>query len=111
MTDQFAPLTEQCAKALGDKTYEKRKLAAQEIEKMIMEAHNTRNEAQIRKLIELLTNQFLNSRDPNKKKGGLIGLAATAIALGKVKFLFQLELPFTLFFLLFRTRKGISKNL
>lgn len=29
----YAPLSDACGKMLGDKTYEKRKLAAQEIEK------------------------------------------------------------------------------
>lgn len=93
MTDQFAPLTDQCAKALGDKTYEKRKLAAQEIEKMVLESNSTKNDKQIRKLIDVLAAQFTGSRDPNKRKGGLIGLAATAIALGKVRFdlLFSLD--------------------
>lgn len=32
----FAPLSESCAKALGDKVYEKRKLASQEIEKWVV---------------------------------------------------------------------------
>jgi len=33
MEPPYAPLSESCAKALGDKVYEKRKLASQEIEK------------------------------------------------------------------------------
>lgn len=33
MESSYAPLTEACAKALSDKTYEKRKAAALEIEK------------------------------------------------------------------------------
>lgn len=35
MESQYAPLSESCAKALGDKVYEKRKLASQEIEKCV----------------------------------------------------------------------------
>lgn len=31
MEPPYAPLSESCAKALGDKVYEKRKLASQEI--------------------------------------------------------------------------------
>jgi len=32
----YAPLSEACAKALGDKTYDKRKAAAMEIEKLVI---------------------------------------------------------------------------
>jgi vacuole morphology and inheritance protein 14 len=81
----YAPISDQCAKALGDKTYDKRKLAAQEIEKMVQEANAIRNFNQVKKIVDVLVKQFLQSRDSNKKKGGLIGLAATSIALGKVK--------------------------
>jgi len=35
MEPPYAPLSESCAKALGDKVYEKRKLASQEIEKWV----------------------------------------------------------------------------
>lgn len=50
---------------------------------MVLEANAIRNFGQVRKIIDVLTKQFLQSRDPNKKKGGLIGLAATSIALAK----------------------------
>lgn len=33
MENIYAPISDACAKALGDKTYEKRKLACTEIEK------------------------------------------------------------------------------
>lgn len=35
MDTPYAPLSESCAKLLSDKTYEKRKAAAQEIEKFV----------------------------------------------------------------------------
>uniref|UniRef100_A0A1I8PF19 Protein VAC14 homolog n=1 Tax=Stomoxys calcitrans TaxID=35570 RepID=A0A1I8PF19_STOCA len=83
MESQYAPLSESCAKALGDKVYDKRKLASQEIEKMVVEFNAKNNTAQIRKLIDVLSNDFASSRDANKRKGGLIGLAATSLGLGK----------------------------
>ncbi|CRL04170.1 CLUMA_CG017278, isoform A [Clunio marinus] len=75
-------LSESCAKALSDKTYEKRKLAAQEVEKMIVEFNRSKNTTQIKKLIETFAIQYCISKDPNKRKGGLIALASCAIALG-----------------------------
>lgn len=33
MDNPYAPLSEACAKTLSDKTYDKRKLASQEVEK------------------------------------------------------------------------------
>ena len=39
---------------------------------------------QIRSLLQVLGQDFTLSHNPNSRKGGLIGLAATAIALGKV---------------------------
>ncbi|XP_030376213.1 protein VAC14 homolog isoform X2 [Scaptodrosophila lebanonensis] len=83
MDPPYAPLSESCAKALGDKVYEKRKVASQEIEKMVTDFNNKNNTTQIRKLIEVLSNDFAASRDANRRKGGLIGLAATSLGLGK----------------------------
>lgn len=51
---------------------------------MVTEFNNKNNSAQIKKLIEILSNDFATSRDPNRRKGGLIGLAATSLGLGKV---------------------------
>jgi len=42
------------------------------------------NVAQIRKLLRVLGQEFTLSQNQNSRKGGLIGLAATAIALGRV---------------------------
>ena len=39
---------------------------------------------QIKKVIHVLENEFTLSTNPNTRKGGLVGLAATAIALGRV---------------------------
>ena len=40
--------------------------------------------AQIKKVIHVLENEFTLSTNPNTRKGGLVGLATTAIALGRV---------------------------
>ncbi|XP_006816625.1 protein VAC14 homolog [Saccoglossus kowalevskii] len=79
----FAPLNAACVRALNDKLYDKRKVAALEIEKMVKEYVASNNTEQIKKLISVLTNEFAMSHNPNGRKGGLIGLAASAIALGK----------------------------
>ncbi len=42
------------------------------------------NTQQIKKLLKVLGQDFALSQNPNSRKGGLIGLAAISIALGKV---------------------------
>ena len=39
----------------------------------------------IKQVINVLEHEFTLSTNPNTRKGGLVGLAATAIALGRVK--------------------------
>lgn len=51
---------------------------------MVAEFNTNKNTTQIRKLLKVLNDDFALSSDSNKRKGGLIGLAATSIALGKV---------------------------
>ncbi|XP_066290973.1 protein VAC14 homolog isoform X1 [Branchiostoma lanceolatum] len=80
---EFAPLSLSTVRALNDKLYEKRKVAALEIEKMVKEFSTANNSAQIQQLIRVLTDEFAVSNNPHSRKGGLIGLAACAIALGK----------------------------
>ncbi|XP_071957548.1 protein VAC14 homolog [Antedon mediterranea] len=77
------PLTPSCARALNDKIYEKRKAAALEIERLVKELAQTGETEQIMKLVNVLSRDFALSSNPNSRKGGLIGLAATAIGLGK----------------------------
>lgn len=83
MENAYAPISEACVKALSDKTYDKRKIAATEIEKMVADFNAKKNYGQIRRIIEVLSKDFVTSNDSNKKKGGLIALAATSIALGR----------------------------
>lgn len=51
---------------------------------MVKEFAAVHNTAQIKKLLTVLGRDFASSKSPNYKKGGLIGLAAMAVALGKV---------------------------
>lgn len=50
---------------------------------MVIEFNAAKNYAQIRKLIKVLSDNFTTSRDSNKRKGGLLGMAATSIGLGR----------------------------
>lgn len=49
-----------------------------------MEFNASKNHKQIQKLIGVLGKDFAVSKDSNKRKGGLLGLAAISIGLGKV---------------------------
>ncbi|KAM4614295.1 protein VAC14 homolog [Discoglossus pictus] len=79
----LSPLTAGIVRALNDKMYEKRKVAALEIEKLVREFVAQNNSAQIKHVILILSQEFALSQHPHSRKGGLIGLAACSIALGK----------------------------
>eukprot|EP00090_Calanus_glacialis_P024131 TRINITY_DN37461_c0_g1_i1.p1 TRINITY_DN37461_c0_g1~~TRINITY_DN37461_c0_g1_i1.p1 ORF type:complete len:694 (-),score=252.55 TRINITY_DN37461_c0_g1_i1:136-2217(-) len=79
----YAPLSTACVRALNDRLYEKRKAAALEIEKMVKDFVSVGNTSQIKKLLKVLGSEFAISQNPHMRKGGLIGLAAMAIGLGK----------------------------
>ena len=51
---------------------------------MVKEFIANNDVALIKRLTSVLTTEFSVSHNPHSRKGGLIGLAATAIALGKV---------------------------
>lgn len=51
---------------------------------MVKEFAAVSNAMQIRRLLKVLGQDFAMSKNPNTKKGGLIGLAAMAVGLGKV---------------------------
>ncbi|MFH4978755.1 hypothetical protein AB6A40_005464 [Gnathostoma spinigerum] len=83
MTDaQYAPLTLAVVRTLTDKLYEKRKAAALDIEKQVRELQQANRSAELEKLLNVLKDFAMNPNG-NIRKGGLIGLAAAAIALGK----------------------------
>ena len=52
--------------------------------RMVKEFMSANNVAQIKKLLRVLGQEFTLSQNQNSRKGGLIGLAATAIALSRV---------------------------
>ncbi|KAI7867249.1 vacuolar protein 14 C-terminal Fig4p binding-domain-containing protein [Spinellus fusiger] len=67
-------------RGLTDKIYDKRKAAALEIERLVKE--NTKAPERITEIVDVLVQEFVYSNNPNARYGGLIGLAASAIALG-----------------------------
>ncbi|KZS98079.1 ARM repeat-containing protein [Sistotremastrum niveocremeum HHB9708] len=70
------------ARQLQDKIYDKRKTAAQELEKQIREFHQLGDERRIGQVIDQLVDFFSNISNPlHVRNGGLIGLAGTGIAL------------------------------
>ncbi|EPZ34459.1 Vacuole morphology and inheritance protein 14 domain-containing protein [Rozella allomycis CSF55] len=71
-------------KNLSDKLYEKRKIAAIEVERSVKDMWQNRDIAKIKQTIEYLSQEFAFSVFPNSRNGGLIGLAAVAIAMGEV---------------------------
>ncbi|KAF8338758.1 vacuolar protein 14 C-terminal Fig4p binding-domain-containing protein [Cantharellus anzutake] len=71
------------SRGLTDKFYEKRKAAALEIEKLVRECYAQNDTNRIHQIIEQLVDLFSTpSNALHARNGGLIGLAATAIALG-----------------------------
>ncbi|ORX47951.1 ARM repeat-containing protein [Hesseltinella vesiculosa] len=67
-------------RGLTDKIYDRRKAAALEIEKLVRENENAPE--RVTEIIDALVQDFVYSNNSNARYGGLIGLAATAIALG-----------------------------
>ncbi len=84
---------------------------------MVKEFASVHNTTQIKKLLTVLGRDFALSKNANYKKGGLIGLAAMAVALGKVScdervfcvVLITLSIYATLA-ILFRKLETTSKN-
>ncbi|TDZ19755.1 Vacuole morphology and inheritance protein 14 [Colletotrichum orbiculare MAFF 240422] len=70
-------------RALNDKLYDKRKVGALELERVIRELVVTRDYPRVQAILEQLCNEFAYAvHQPHARNGGLIGLAAAAIALG-----------------------------
>lgn len=80
---EYAPLSPQCVRNLNDKLYEKRKTGALEVERLVKEFVIANDPVKIRRILKVLGEDFALSNHPNARKGGAIGLAATAIGLGK----------------------------
>eukprot|EP00039_Didymoeca_costata_P005784 m.84543 g.84543 ORF g.84543 m.84543 type:complete len:714 (-) comp12972_c0_seq1:1852-3993(-) len=75
-------LSEKTLKGLCDKLYDKRKNAAIEIQRVVESIMVKGELDKVEKLAMSLQSDFVQSQNPNSRKGGLIGLAATAIGLG-----------------------------
>ncbi|KAG9249147.1 vacuolar protein 14 C-terminal Fig4p binding-domain-containing protein [Calycina marina] len=70
-------------RALNDKIYDKRKLGALDLERVIRDHVANKDFDKIKKIIQQLCNDFAYQVNaPNARNGGLIGLAGAAIALG-----------------------------
>lgn len=68
-------------RSLGDRSYDKRKNAALEIEQLVKSLNEAHNVPMIQSIISVLAKDFCTSMNANYRKGGLIGIAATAIGL------------------------------
>lgn len=68
-------------RGLGDRSNEKRKNAALEIEALIKSLQEANNTSMVHSVISILSKDFCTSMNSNYRKGGLVGLAATAIGL------------------------------
>ncbi|KAL1865251.1 hypothetical protein VTK73DRAFT_5434 [Phialemonium thermophilum] len=70
-------------RALHDKLYDKRKVGALELERLIRELVASKDYAKVQSILDQLCNEYAYAvHQPNARNGGLIGLAAAAIALG-----------------------------
>ncbi|KAH8819608.1 vacuolar protein 14 C-terminal Fig4p binding-domain-containing protein [Xylogone sp. PMI_703] len=70
-------------RALNDKLYDKRKVGALELERAIRQLVAEKEFDRIKKIIQQLCNEYAYAvHQPHARNGGLIGLAAAAIALG-----------------------------
>ena len=76
-----SPLPPAILRSLGDRSYDKRKNAALEIEALVKTLQQKSDTDRICSVIALLGQDFATSTNTNHRKGGLIGLAATAIGL------------------------------
>ncbi|CAG9533351.1 unnamed protein product [Cercopithifilaria johnstoni] len=79
---QYSPLSATLVRTLTDKLYEKRKAAALDIEKQVKDLLQANHLSQLEKLLAVLKG-LTTAHNAHVRKGGLIGLAAAAIALGK----------------------------
>ncbi|GME94651.1 unnamed protein product [Ambrosiozyma monospora] len=71
-------------RGLNDRIYDKRKSAALDLERVVKEALQNKDNEKIIAIITQLRNDYAYSvHQPNARYGGLIGLAAVSLALGQ----------------------------
>jgi vacuole morphology and inheritance protein 14 len=76
-----AALSTSLMRSLGERSYERRKAAAVEIESLIRDLNESGDTERICRILALLGQTFAASTNSNHRKGGLLGLAACAIGL------------------------------
>jgi len=83
MASKRVLISQQVTRNLGDRSDEKRKQAALEIEQFVksLGAPSAATQERVNTVISTLVSDFLLSYQPNMRKGGLIGLSAVTIAL------------------------------
>ncbi|TPX63447.1 hypothetical protein CcCBS67573_g08682 [Chytriomyces confervae] len=79
------------SRQLQEKLYDKRKTAALEIERLVREALVVNNTTKVDRIIRAIVGDFAYSTLPNARNGGLIALAAVAIALGVEELALRLD--------------------
>ncbi|KAJ3120763.1 hypothetical protein HK100_012660 [Physocladia obscura] len=88
MADVLGP---HLCKLLQEKLYDKRKTAALEIERLVRDAMAVNNKDRVEQIIKAIVVEFAYSTVANARNGGLIGLAAVAIALGAEQLVVRLD--------------------
>ncbi|GJT07520.1 protein VAC14 [Tanacetum coccineum] len=81
MADALSVVPAAVLRNLSDKLYEKRKLAAYEVEGIVRQLTAVGDHDKITAVINLLTHEYTYSPQTNHRKGGLIGLAAATVGL------------------------------
>ncbi|KAJ2782359.1 hypothetical protein GGI15_002942, partial [Coemansia interrupta] len=81
MPDDSSVIPAALAKALSDKLYDKQRAATLKIERLVVDALDADDEQKIYKLITELSTDFATSEKEAARIGGLVALAATAVAL------------------------------
>jgi vacuole morphology and inheritance protein 14 len=75
-------------RSLGDKSYDRRKVAALDIERVVKQqvaSQSSTWEERVFNIMNLLTAEYVCSANPNMRKGGVFGLAAVGLGLGTQK--------------------------
>jgi vacuole morphology and inheritance protein 14 len=81
MGDTISPLSASVLRNLADKLYEKRKIAALEVEGVVKSYTVAQDHEKISSLISFLIDDFAMSPQANHRKGGLLALAAATVGL------------------------------
>lgn len=75
------PLPPMVLRNLADRSFDKRKQGATEVEKIMRRLREGGQRDAIRRVLSLLASDFACSVNSNNRKGGLLGLASCAIGL------------------------------